>query len=242
MNIKDIMTRRVLTIAPGASVLDAAQLMLKRRVSGLPVVDASGRLVGIVTEGDLLRRTELATERHRPRWIEFLLGPGKAAEEFTRSHGRKIEEIMTADPYTLTEEAGLDDVVTLMEGHNIKRVPIVRAGALVGIVSRADMLKALLKSAKYSPTTVAGDNDIREAVVKQMDETSWAPSALVDVQVENGVVTLSGTIMDERDRIALKVMAENVPGVKSVRDTLIWVDPYSGVVIGGEPLFVQAQP
>jgi CBS domain-containing protein len=242
MNIKDIMTRRVLTIGPDANVLEAAQLMLKRRVSGLPVVEADGRLVGILTEGDLLRRTELATEKHRPRWIEFLLGPGRAAEEFTRTHGRKIEEIMTSDPYTLTEEAGLEDVVTLMEGHNIKRVPIVRTGKVVGIVSRANLLKALLNSAKYGATTIGSDSDIRAAIMKQMDETSWAPSAVVDVQVENGVVTFSGTIMDERDRIALKVLAENIPGVKGVRDLMIWVDPYSGMVIGAEPPFVQAQP
>jgi CBS domain-containing protein len=241
MNANSIMTRRLLTIGPNASVLAAAQLMLKRRVSGLPVVDAENRLVGIVTEGDLIRRTELATERHRPRWVELFLGPGRAAEEFTRAHGRRVEEIMTVDPYTVTEEAGLEDIVTLMEGHHIKRVPVVRQGRIVGIVSRANLLKALLQNAKYGEATTATDREIREAFLKKMDENAWAPSALVEAHVENGVVTLAGTILDERDRGALKVLAENIPGVKEVRDDLIWVDPYSGMVIGVEPIAVQAR-
>lgn len=242
MNANSIMTRRLLTIGPDASVLEAAQLMLRRRVSGLPVVDAANRLVGIVTEGDLIRRTELATEKHRPRWIEFLIGPGKAAEEFTRTHGRKIEEVMTPDPYTVTEEASLEDIVTLMEGHHIKRVPVVRQGEVIGIVSRSNLLKVLLQHAKYGETATASDQEIREEFLKQIEENSWAPSALVEAQVENGVVTLVGTILDERDRVALKVLAENIPGVKEVRDELIWIDPYSGMVIGAEPTAVQARP
>jgi CBS domain-containing protein len=230
MKARDIMTHRVLTIRPDATVFDAASLMLKRRISGLPVVTGDGALVGMLTESDLLRRTETATEKQRPRWLTFLLGPGRAAEAFTKSHGRKVEEVMTPTPYTVGEDATLDDLVVLMEGHNIKRVPVVREGRIVGIVSRANLLKALLNAARYDATVVASDSAIRDAILAEMERTSWAPTAMVDVRVEDGVVTLSGVLLDTRDRTALKVLAENVPGVKAVRDTMTMIDPYTGIV------------
>lgn len=232
MKARDIMTFRVLTIRPDATVFDAASLMLKRRISGLPVVTGDGVLVGMLTESDLLRRSETATEKQRPRWLTFLLGPGRAAEAFTKSHGRKVEEVMTATPYTVGEDASLDDLVVLMEGHNIKRVPVLRDGKIVGIVSRANLLKALLSAARYDATVVASDSTIRTAILNEMERTSWAPTAMVDVRVEGGVVTLSGVLIDGRDRKALKVLAENVPGVKSVRDTMTMIDPYTGIVYG----------
>ncbi|MDI3469625.1 MAG: inosine-5'-monophosphate dehydrogenase [Pseudolabrys sp.] len=232
MNVKDIMTHRVLTVSPDATVLQAANLMLKHRISGLPVVSAAGELVGMLTEGDLLRRSEIATEKHRPSWLVFLLGPGRAAEAFTKAHGRKIEDVMTPTPYTVTEEASLDDVVALMEGHNIKRLPVLRHNRIVGIVSRANLLKALLASAKYDASVVSSDSKIRNAIVAEMERSSWAPTAMVDVRVENGVATFTGCLLDERDRVALKVLAENVPGVKSVRDNMTLIDPYTGTVLG----------
>ena len=117
--------------------------MLQRHISGSPVVDKQAHLVGIVTEGDFLRRAETGTQRHRPRWLEFLIGPGRLADEYTRSHGRKVHEIMTPDPITVTEQTPLDEVVRMMEKHRIKRLPVVRGQELVGIVSRANLLHAL---------------------------------------------------------------------------------------------------
>ena len=232
MNVRDIMTHRVLTIAPGASVLDAANLMLKHRISGLPVVNDAGELVGMLTESDLLRRSEIATEKHRPSWLAFLLGPGRAAEAFTKANGRRVEDVMTPTPYTITEEGGLEDVVAMMEGHNIKRLPVLRNNRLVGIVSRANLLKALLASARYDTTAVTADSKIRSAIVAAMERNSWAPTAMVDVHVERGVATFTGCLIDERDRAALKVLAENVPGIKGVRDNMTTIDPYTGIVLG----------
>jgi CBS domain-containing protein len=126
MKAKDVMTRHVITIAPDASILEALKLMLQNKISGLPVVDKNGNLAGIVTEGDFLRRSETGTERKRPRWVEFALGPGTLARDYVHSHGRRIDEVMTAEVQTIAEDSDLDEVVTLMEKHRIKRVPVVR--------------------------------------------------------------------------------------------------------------------
>ena len=143
MKVKDVMTSPVVSIEPDSTVPQAVRIMLQRHISGLPVVDKDGRLAGIVTEGDLLRRAETGTERKRPRWLEFLVGPGKLAEEYTRAHARKVSEVMTADPLTVGEDTPLEDVVRLMEKRRIKRVPVVRGQEIVGIVSRANLLHAL---------------------------------------------------------------------------------------------------
>ena len=234
MKAKDIMTRRVISISPDASILKAAHLMLQHRISGLPVVDPAGVLIGIVTEGDFLRRAETGTERRRPRWLEFVLGPGRAAADFTHSHGRKVEEVMSDSPYSVSEDTTLDEIVSLMERHRIKRVPVTRDAHLVGIVSRANLMRALISIARSAPPPAQSDLDIRSRIMTEMDTQKWAPVALVEVTVNKGVVDLWGTILDERDRKALKVLAENVPGVKAVNDHMVWVEPMSGFVVDAD--------
>ena len=231
MKAKDIMTSPVVSVEPDASVLQAVRIMLQRRMSGLPVVDREGRLIGIVTEGDFLRRAETGTQRRRARWLEFLLGPGRLADEYTQSHGRKVAEIMTRDPQTVTEDTPLEDVVRLMEKKQIKRVPVVRGQHVVGIVSRANLLHALAAVSREAKPAEQSDEAIRAALLAELSRQPWAPVALVNPVVRNGVVELWGTITDERERPALVVAAENVPGVKAVRDHLAWVDATSGMVI-----------
>ena len=231
MNVKEVMTSPVISVPSDGSISQAIQLMLQHRISGLPVVDKDGHLVGIVTEGDFLRRAETGTQRQRPRWLDFLIGPGRLADEYTRTHGRKVQEIMTADPVTVTEEALLDEVVRIMEKHRIKRVPVVRGGDLVGIVSRANMLHALAGVARDIKPSATSDQAIREALLAELARQTWAPAALINVIVKDGIVELWGTITDERERQAVVVAAENVPGVKAVRDHLVWIDASSGVVI-----------
>lgn len=230
MQVKDVMTSPVISVEPDSTVPQAVQIMLLRHISGLPVIEKTGRLAGIVTEGDLLRRAETGTERHRPRWLEFLLGPGRLADEYTRTHGRKVSDIMTAEPLTVTEETPLGDVVTLMEKRRIKRVPVVRGQEVVGIVSRANLIHALAGVAREVKPAAAGDQAIREQVLAELARQAWAPVALIDIVVRNGVVELWGTITDERERQAITVAAENVPGVKAVKDNLAWVEPMSGMV------------
>jgi CBS domain-containing protein len=135
MKAHDVMTWGAITVEPEASVARAVRLMLQNKISGLPVVDGEGRLVGMVTEGDFLRRGELGTQRQRPRWLEFLLGPGRLAAEYVRSSGQKVGEVMTIEPKTITPETPLDEVVRPMERHRIKRLPVVQDGKLIGIVN-----------------------------------------------------------------------------------------------------------
>ena len=231
MKVKDIMTSPVLSVESESPISQAIQLMLEKRISGLPVLDGQGRLVGIVTEGDFLRRTETGTQRRRSRWLEFLIGPGRLADEYTRSHGRKVIDVMTPDPVTINEQTSLEQVVQIMEKHRIKRLPVLREQKLVGIVSRANLLHALAGVASDIKPVTTSDEAIREQLLAELGRQSWAPAALINAIVKQGVVELWGTITDERERQAIVVAAENVPGVKGVRDHLVWIEPNSGTVI-----------
>jgi CBS domain-containing protein len=231
MKAKDVMTSPVVSIEPDASIWQAVRIMLQRHISGLPVIDQKGALVGIVTEGDFLRRAETGTQRRRPRWLEYLIGPGRLADEYTRAHGRKVSEIMTADPLTITEDTPLDEIVRLMEKRQIKRLPVVCDQHVVGIVSRANLVHALASVARDIRPSSASDQAIRDRILAELASQSWAPIALVDVHVRDGVVELWGMITDERERKAIVVAAENAPGVKAVNDHLTWVDAISGMVL-----------
>jgi CBS domain-containing protein len=235
MNASDVMTRDVITIDPGATVLQAARLMLQHRISGLPVVDAGGNLVGVLSEGDFLRRRETHTEKQRSRWLEFLMGPGRIAAEYTHSHGSRVDEVMSPDPRTVDENASLEDVIELMEHYRIKRVPVMSGATLVGIVTRSNLMRAMVSMARVSAEAsqgVSGDDAaIRERLLADMKNASWAPVAVTDVVVHDGVVEFWGAITDERQRNALKVAAENIAGVKAVKDHLVWVDPATGMTI-----------
>jgi CBS domain-containing protein len=231
MNAGDIMTREVITIGPDSSILEAARLMMQHRISGLPVVDSSKNLVGVITEGDFLRRRETGTQHRRPRWLEFIVGPGKMATEYTHESGRKVSEIMTGSARAVTEDAPLDQIVAVMERNRIKRVPVVRGRELVGIVTRANLMRAVVRLAHETQPVSASDADIRKRIVEELNKLPWAPS--VSVAVKDGIVKLSGVLLDERQRAALRIAAENVPGVKDVLDDLVWIDPYSGMILDG---------
>lgn len=231
MKVSDVLSRRVVSIEPQASVLEAVRLMLQNHISGLPVIDAKGRLVGMLTEGDLLRRAETGTQRQRKRWVEFLLGPGRMAEDYIHTHARRVEEVMTADPVTVGENAPLDEVVRLMEERAIKRLPVTHGGKVVGIVARADLLHALASVGKVAPASAATDGAIRDRILADIDQQKWLAPNIVNVTVRNGNVELWGTITDEKQRQALTVLVENVPGVKSIADHLAWVEPMSGLCI-----------
>jgi CBS domain-containing protein len=229
MKVQDVMTQHVIAVEPNDPVTKAVRSMLQNDISGLPVLDAEGLLVGMITEGDLLRRAETATQRKRPRWLEFFTGPGKLADEYVHTHGRKVREVMTADPVSVVEETPLEDVVTLMEKRRIKRVPVVRGVKVVGIVSRANLLHALARLSGEAKPASADDKVIRQSLLAELDHEKWAPVGAIEIIVRNGVVDLWGSITDERERQALIVAAENVPGVKAVKDHLAWIDTTTGM-------------
>ena len=231
MRAADVMRHKVVTVTPEMTVAEAARLMLQHGVSGLPVTDDKGALVGMVTEGDLLRRAETGTERRRPHWLEFILGPGRMAVDYVHAHGRKVAEVMTRKPIAITPDTPLEAVVDLMERHRIKRLPVLDGGRIVGIVSRANLLPALAHLAAAAPPTAPADADLRAAVLAAIDKQRWAMRSSIDAVVSGGVVDLRGVILDERERQALRVVAENVAGVKEVHDHLVWVEPVSGMVL-----------
>ncbi len=231
MKASDVMTRRIVSVTPEATVLEAVRLMLQNHISGLPVIDATGNLIGVVTEGDFLRRAETGTQRKRSRWLELLVGPRALAEEYVHAHGRKVEEVMTADPITISEDTPLEEVVRAMERHRIKRLPVVRGKNVVGIVSRANLMHALASLGRAAPAASNSDTAIRNQILKELDKQVWAPVALIDVVVRDGVVELWGTITEEKQGDGLRVVAENIPGVKKVVNHLTWIEPMSGMIL-----------
>jgi CBS domain-containing protein len=230
MRAHQIMTRPVITVTPDASILDAANTMLRQHVSGLPVVDAAGKLVGIVSEGDFIRRSEIGTQRKRGRWLKFLLGAGATATDYSHGHGRRVSDVMTPEPITVAEGSTLEQIVTTMEKNGVKRLPVMQGDKLVGIISRANLLQAVASLAREIPDPTADDDHIRSRIIREFEKNDWSPFGL-NVIVRDGIVHLSGVITDEDSRQAARIAAENVAGVRKVHDHLCWVDPMSGMYL-----------
>lgn len=230
MKAKDAMTHCVVSIAPDAPILEAIGRMISHQVSGMPVIDADGKLAGMITEGDFLHRAETNTEAPRRRWLELLLGPASSAEEYSRSHGRSVQDVMSPNVITVDAEAPLGEVVRLMEENAIKRIPVLQDGRVVGIVSRADLMAALAERLTESTKQSASDAAIRESIIAEMGKQTWCPLHALKVVVRSGVVEVKGTIFDEQQRRALRVLVGNVEGVKGVRDHLTRVEQLSANV------------
>jgi CBS domain-containing protein len=219
MHAADIMTPDVITVGPETSLDQLVNLMLEQRISGVPVVEQD-RVVGIVSEGDLLRRAETGTAKRRSHWLELLGGISAASAEYVRTHGRKVGEIMTPHVITVEADTPIAEIADILETRRIKRVPVVRGGKLVGIVSRANLLRALASrlQAVEAPQQ-PDDRALRDALLAEFRQHKWAAMvAQFDVTVQQGVVHLWGIVRGEDHRRAMIVAAENVPGVASVTD------------------------
>jgi CBS domain-containing protein len=210
--------------------MHAVRLMLQRRISGLPVIDGAGKLVGMVTEGDFLRRKETETIRRRPSLIAFFVGPGQLADEYTHAAGRFVKDVMTHDVLTVNESASLAEIVTLMERNHVKRFPVMRGQQVVGIVTRKNLMHALIGQSQETKLVSTDDETIRTKLLAELKQHSWTP-ATIDVVVSGGAVRLIGTIFDDRQRAAVRVATENTPGVKKIEDQLVCIEPMSGTVI-----------
>jgi CBS domain-containing protein len=230
MRAHQIMTRYVISVTPRTSIEEAAKIMLQNHISGLPVIDDGGSLVGIVSEGDFLRRHEIGTGRKRWPWLQFFVGPGRDAADFIHERGRKIEDVMTPAPVTVQEDTPLEALVRLMERYDIKRLPVMKEKVLVGIVTRTNLLQAVASMAHEIPDPTADDDHIRDRILRQVNATDWRPINF-EVIVRNGVVHLHGIITNDQARQATIVAAENTAGVKDVHDHLCLVDPYSGFYV-----------
>jgi len=227
MMARDVMTHDVAMARPGDMLIDAVRLMLARDIGGVPVVDATGALVGMLGEDDLLRRHEIDTDRH-PSWLHTFLHPRERAEEFAHSYGRRVREVMCQDVQGVAETTPLGDVVALMQARHLARVPVLHLGHVVGIIARADLVKALAR-VLHGPSPVAReDGAIGAQLHAELARASWMPgSTVVTLTVTDGRVQLYGSFPDAHIRQAIRVVAENVPGVRSVTDHLDYVDPAS---------------
>jgi CBS domain-containing protein len=221
MRASDVMTADVVTVGPEASVAEVARLLVAHRISAVPVVDATGRLVGIVSEGDLLGRVEPAPGR-RAWWLDLLADPAALAHDYVKTHGRRVADVMTHPVVTVEAEAPLGEIARLLERRGIKRVPVVRDGRVVGIVSRADLIRGLaVRPAEPLPATVADDGAIQERVLAILRVQPWWTGTYRSIVVTDGVVHLWGLVRSRLERDAMRVAAETVPGVQGVEDHLM---------------------
>jgi CBS domain-containing protein len=216
------MVTDVISVGPEASVRDVAKILLANRISAAPVIDDQGRLVGIISEGDLVRRAELGTHYRRSWWLELISGIDKEAlaKIFLKSHGRKVRDVMTTNVVTAKPTTPLRDIATVLEKNRIKRVPIVVKGQVVGIVSRANIIQALAELREEPERTTTSDFIIRKKVMKQIKSGKWSKGSLLNLTVHDGKVRLWGVVDSEAEKQAVRVAAELVEGVKAVENNV----------------------
>jgi len=221
MRAVDVMVRDVVTVRPDTDVAEAIRLLGEHDVSALPVVDPAGNLVGVLSEADLIHRVEIGTEKRRPWWQEAVTGASTLAADFAKSHGKKIGEVMTSGVISVSEDTPLSEIVTLFERKGIKRVPVVKDGKLVGIVSRANLIQALASVVGRMDQHDETDRQIRLELMSRLQQQSWTDFGSRNVTVSDGVVHLWRLVGSEAERKALGALAESVPGVSRVADEMI---------------------
>ena len=217
MKARDVMVSPVVTVKSSSSVREVAKTFLERRISAVPVVDDHGKLVGIVSEGDLLHRVEAGTERQHSRWLLGLIGNETPASEYIKAHSKKVADVMTREVITAAPDAPLREIAALLEKNSIKRVPTVENGELVGIVSRANLIQALASSRQGLEIPLS-DSAIRDRVLAKVSNQPWAHMALLNISVNGGIVELWGISRSETERKAIRVAAETTPGVCAVTE------------------------
>jgi CBS domain-containing protein len=222
MKASDIMVSPVITVGPDATVQDVADILVRNRISAVPVLSQQGKILGIVSEGDLLRRVESGTQRHRSWWLELLTTKFTLRDEYVKSHSRKVTDVMTSDVLTVSPDTRLGDIASMLEKNGIKRVPVVTDGKLVGIVSRANLVQAIATIGKTIKTQDAmSDAALREKVVDQLDSVPLAWPALINVIINDGNIELWGIVESESEKQAARVAAEATPGIGAVIDHLM---------------------
>jgi CBS domain-containing protein len=221
MKAADVMVHQVITVRPESTIRDVAALLIAKHISAVPVTDADGKLLGIISEGDLLRRTETDTERRRSRWLKLFVLNDTLTAEFIKSHSRKVSDVMTRNVIVARADTPLHEIATLLEQNRIKRVPIVEGNKVVGLVSRANLVEALASWCESdAPAAAPDDVALRNAVMANLEKESWAHTALINVTAHSGQVDLSGLVESETKRDAIRIAAEITPGVVKVNDNL----------------------
>lgn len=219
MQAKDLMTKSVVTATPDASVSEVAKILLKRRISAVPIVDAEGKIAGIISEGDLMRRSETGTERSTSWWLELVQSPREQALDYLKSHSQHAKDVMTRNVVTVTEETPAVEIAAMLEKRGIKRVPVTRDDKLVGIVGRADLIRGLATSKPIQPFST-DDQSLREAAQAAIKKRAGLHAIFVDVIVTKGVAHIWGGVELPATKDAIRVAVENVPGIKSIEDNI----------------------
>jgi len=227
MRAMDVMTSKVITVDENASVTTVAKLLAERGISAVPVVDSENRVIGMVSEGDLLHRAETGTERRQSWWLEMMASTNQLTGDYIKSHSGNVKDVMTRDVLSVTETTSVADIAILLETNRIKRVPVLRDGKLVGIVSRANLVRALAMTINEpTSSTEADDRTIRDDLLAELKAQRWAEVAPANITVKDGVVHLWSSYLSEQEKRALVVAAENIPGVRRVEDHMRPVPAY----------------
>lgn len=223
MKAKDVMTTVVHTVGPDTPVEAIAQLLLDRRISGVPVVAESGKVLGVVSECDLMRRPESGTVKRRAWWLSLVSSNGELARDYVKTHGTKAADVMNAPAITVDADEDLADVAALLEKRRIKRVPVMKDGKLVGIVTRSNLLHGLI--ARRTGKVAETDGAIRKHIEDELAGEVWANLLTTNVVVTDGVVHLWSMVGSESEREALVVAARRVPGVRGVEPHIAVLTP-----------------
>jgi CBS domain-containing protein len=220
MNVGDVMVTNVITVRPQASVQDIAKTLIANRISAVPVIDEANNLVGIVSEGDLIHRVEVGTDQRPSWWVEFLAGKQALAQEFVKSHGRRATDVMTSKVVTVSADMPLSELACLFEKRRIKRVPVVDNGKMVGIVSRADLVRALAKSEiEVASNDTIDASTLCTDIVGRLRSELWWPGG-IGVAVHDRIVELWGVVETQALKDAIKIAVEATPGVQAISDHL----------------------
>lgn len=216
MKAADVMSRNVATVTPDTPITEIAEILLGRHISAVPVVDGAGAVIGIVSEGDLIRRQEIGTDKHPSWWLHLLTAPEDQARDYVKSHGHKASDVMTGKVVSVGPDTPLDEVATLLERHHIKRVPVVDNGKLAGIVSRADLIRGLAAHPATLPAPSSDDTALRDAVIAAIREETGVRTEFINVIVTGGTVHLWGGTNSEDEKKAVRIAAKSVAGADKV--------------------------
>lgn len=226
MNAADIMTTSVITVGPDTVVRDIAELLLSKRISAVPVIDEQQAVLGIVSEGDLMRRLEANSAERHSWWIENFFSENHDAEHYIKAHGRTAAEVMTRDVVTIGVEMPLQEIAATLERNHIKRVPVTENNRLVGIVSRANLLHGLTAGQMLEPEHSNDDRSIRDSLMHELSDEVGLVTGRINVTVDKGIVQLWGIVYSEKEKQAAELAAENTPGVRSVENFLGTIPPW----------------
>ena len=231
MHVGELMTKDPVTVRGETSLAEVAGLLDKHHLNGLPVIDSTNGLIGIVTQGDLLRRPELGTDRRHVSWLTAFLLPSREEDDFVHTHGRHVSEVMTQNPICVSPDTELAELAGIMTSKHVKCLPVMRDTVLVGVISRSDIIRAL--AGKLVGTVSSSDETIKNDILNTLARQHWAPKAGLRIDVKASIVNLEGVIYSDSERRAVNVIAENAQGVKHVNDHLVFVDAGSGMAFPG---------